>query len=125
MNLTVDLSWYTRYRSGDNPDLGAAFKGPFVIANQPAIPLSDTDTPPTTNPTIPITGRDASRIQAIANTAGFHFAFIEQGGLALIPLWPSSHQTRQSSGSWLVLAESRLTTSASGMIRAETRCLSR
>src|ERR1700758_972999 len=25
MNLNVDLSWYTRYRSGKNPDLGAAF----------------------------------------------------------------------------------------------------
>jgi hypothetical protein len=85
MNLNVDLSWYTRYRSGKNPDLGAAFKGPFVITNQPAIPLSDTDTPPTTNPTIPITGRDAERLQAIANTAGFHFAFIEQGGASLYP----------------------------------------
>ncbi len=85
MNLNVDLSWYTRYRSGDNPDLGTAFKGPFVITNQPAIPLNDTDTPPSTNPTIPITGRDAERIQAIANTAGFHFAFIEQGGASLYP----------------------------------------
>jgi hypothetical protein len=85
MNLNVDLSWYTRYRSGKNPDLGEAFKGPFVIANQPAIPLNDTDTPPSTNPTIPITGRDAERIQAIANTAGFHFAFIEQGGASLYP----------------------------------------
>lgn len=85
MNLNVDLSWYTRYRSGDNPDLGAAFKGPFVIQNQPAIPLNDTDTPPSTNPTVPITGRDAERIQAIANTAGFHFAFIEQGGASLYP----------------------------------------
>ena len=84
-NLNVDLSWYTRYRSGKNPDLGAAFKGPFVIKNQPAIPLNDTDTPPTTNPTIPIAGRDANRIQAIANTAGFHFAFIEQGGASLYP----------------------------------------
>src|ERR1700758_3198686 len=83
--LNVDLSWYTRYRSGKNPDLGAAFKGPFVITNQPAIPLNDTDTPPTTNPTIPITGRDAERLQAIANTAGFHFAFIEQGGASLYP----------------------------------------
>jgi hypothetical protein len=54
-----------------NPDLGAVFKGPFVITNQPAIPLNDTDTLPTTNPTIPITGRDAERLQAIANTAGF------------------------------------------------------
>lgn len=85
MNLNVDLSWYTRYRSGQNPDLGAAFKGPFVIKNQPAIPLNDTDTPPATNPSIPITGRDAQRIQAIANTAGFHFAFIEQGGASLYP----------------------------------------
>jgi hypothetical protein len=85
MNLNVDLSWYTRYRSGKNPDLGAAFKGPFVIRNQPAIPLDDTDTPPSTNPTVPIAGRDAERIQAIANTAGFHFAFIEQGGASLYP----------------------------------------
>jgi hypothetical protein len=85
MNLNVDLSWYTRYRSGKNPDLGAAFKGPFVITNQPAIPLNDTDTPPSTTPTIPIRGRDAERIQAIANTAGFHFAFIEQGGASLYP----------------------------------------
>src|SRR6201987_4060946 len=85
MNLSVDLSWYTRYRSGQNPDLGAVFKGPFVIKNQPAIPLNDTDTPPSTNPTVPITGRDAERIQAIANTAGFHFAFIEQGGASLYP----------------------------------------
>ena len=85
MNLNVDLSWYTRYRSGKNPDLGAVFKGPLVITNQPAIPLNDTDTPPSTNPTIPITGRDAQRIQAIANTAGFHFAFIEQGGASLYP----------------------------------------
>lgn len=85
MNLNVDLSWYTRYRSGKNPDLGAAFKGPFVIQNQPGIPLNDTDTPPSTNPTIPITGRNAERIQAIANTAGFHFAFIEQGGASLYP----------------------------------------
>jgi hypothetical protein len=85
MHLSVDLSWYTRYRSGANPDLGAVFKGPFVIKDQPAIPLNDSDTPPTTNPSVPITGRDASRIQAIANTAGFHFAFIEQGGASLYP----------------------------------------
>src|SRR5438132_3136293 len=84
-NLNVDLSWYTRYRIGKNPDLGALFKGPFLIKNQPAIPLNDTDTPPSTNPTVPIAGRDAERIQAIANTAGFHFAFIEQGGASLYP----------------------------------------
>src|SRR5579859_3976760 len=85
MNLSVDLGWYTRYRSGQNPDMGAVFKGPLVIKNQPAIPLNDTDTPPSTIPSVPITGRDAQRIQAIANTAGFHFAFIEQGGASLYP----------------------------------------
>ena len=44
--LNVDLSWYTRYRSEDNPDLGASFKGPFNIFNEPGIPLDDVDTPP-------------------------------------------------------------------------------
>jgi hypothetical protein len=87
LNLNVDLSWYTRYRSEENPDLGAIFKGPFNILNEPAIPLNDADTPPTTvvpSPPIPA-GSPAQRIQAIANTAGFHFAFIEQGGTSLYP----------------------------------------
>jgi Ferritin-like domain len=87
LSLNVDLSWYTRYRSGQNPDLGAIIKGPFSISNQPAIPLNDNDTPPTVVvPTPPIpAGSPAQRIQAIANTAGFHFAFIEQGGTSLYP----------------------------------------
>ena len=92
LRLNVDLSWYTRYRSGRNPDLGAHFKGPFTIGNQPAIPVSDTDTPPNTaipspspqSPGSSFVG-DAARMQAIANTAGFHFAFIEQGGSSLYP----------------------------------------
>jgi hypothetical protein len=87
LSLNVDLSWYTRYRSAQNPDLGAIIKGPFTISNQPAIPLNDNDTPPTVVvPTPPIpAGSPAQRIQAIANTAGFHFAFIEQGGTSLYP----------------------------------------
>jgi hypothetical protein len=87
LSLNVDLSWYTRYRSGQNPDLGASIKGPFTISNEPAIPLNDNDTPPTVvvpAPPIPA-GSPAQRIQAIANTAGFHFAFIEQGGTSLYP----------------------------------------
>src|SRR6516165_10607964 len=87
LNLNVDLSWYTRYRGEENPDLGAIFKGPFNILNEPAIPLNDSDTPPTIvvpSPSIPA-GSPAPRIQAIANTAGFHFAFIEQGGTSLYP----------------------------------------
>lgn len=87
LSLNVNLNWYTVYRSGQNPDLGAKLKGPFAISNQPAIPLNDNDTPPTVVvPTPPIpAGSPAQRIQAIANTAGFHFAFIEQGGTSLYP----------------------------------------
>jgi hypothetical protein len=92
LKLNVDLSWYTRYRSGKNPDLGAHLKGPFTIENEPAVPISDTDTPPDTfipsasdqTPGSSFVG-DAARMQAIANTAGFHFAFIEQGGASLYP----------------------------------------
>jgi Ferritin-like domain len=77
MQLTVDTTWWTRYRSDNkNPDLGDTFaqaipglsKGQF-----PAIPRNDGDLAP------------ANHLQAIANTAGFHFGFIEQGGTSLYP----------------------------------------
>jgi Ferritin-like domain len=79
MQLTVDTSWWTRYRSRDkNPDLdpGFTFKQaiPGLAAGKfPAIPRTDADLTP------------HKHIQAIANTAGFHFAFIEQGGTSLYP----------------------------------------
>jgi hypothetical protein len=85
LNLNVDLSWYTRYRSTQNPDFGVKFAGPFTIQNQPAIPLNDTDTPPNQAQPVPPVGKSESRMQAIANTAGFHFAYIEQGGASLYP----------------------------------------
>src|SRR5882762_9228001 len=85
LKLNVDLSWYTRYRSAKNPDFGVKLKGPFTIENQPAIPLSDSDTPPTQPQPIPPANPQEARMQAIANTAGFHFAFIEQGGASLYP----------------------------------------
>jgi hypothetical protein len=85
LNLNVDLSWYTRYRSTQNPDFGTHFKGPFVIKNEPAIPLNDTDTPPNQPQPVPPATPQEARMQAIANTAGFHFAFIEQGGASLYP----------------------------------------
>ena len=72
-----------------NPDLGATFPQLLNITNQPAIPLNDTDTPPGTSTSLfqpPITDPKALRMQAIANTAGFHFAFIEQGGSSLYPV---------------------------------------
>src|SRR6266550_134716 len=83
LKLNVDLSWYTRYRSAKNPDFGLKFKGPFTIENQPAIPLNDDDTPPTQAQPVPPATPQEARMQAIANTAGFHFAFIEQGGASL------------------------------------------
>ena len=39
LSLNVNLNWYTTYRSGKNPDLGAIINGPFTISNQPAIPV--------------------------------------------------------------------------------------
>jgi hypothetical protein len=89
LSLNVDTSWYFRYRSTQNPDLGASFPQLLNITNQPAIPLNDTDTPPGTSTTLfqpPITDPKALRMQAIANTAGFHFSFIEQGGSSLYPI---------------------------------------
>ena len=77
MELTVDTTWWTRYRSSTkNPDLGDTFppaipgllKGKF-----PAIPRTNADTLP------------KKHRQAIANTAGFHFGTIEQGGTSLYP----------------------------------------
>ncbi len=77
MQLTVDTSWWTRYRSrSKNPDFGDTFAPaiPTLAAGQhTAIPRTDADT------------SDANFIQAVANTAGFHFAFIEQGGSSLYP----------------------------------------
>jgi hypothetical protein len=89
-SLNVDTSWYFRYRSKQNPDLGAAFPQLLNITNQPAIPLNDADTPPNTLPIAPpLTGMESPqmlRMQAIANTAGFHFGYIEQGGSSLYPI---------------------------------------
>lgn len=83
MKLNVDTSWYTRYRSGKNPDFGATFPQAVHIHGEPAIPLSDADTPPGMSQPVPPTTAKQRRMQAIANTAGFHFAMIEQGGSSL------------------------------------------
>ena len=79
MKLTVDTSWYTRYRSDTkNPD------PPFNDTFPQAIP----DLSKGKFPAIPRDNADLSpqkHIQAIANTAAFHFGFIEQGGTSLYP----------------------------------------
>ena len=82
-NLVVDTSFYTRYRSSENPDLGGTFAQAVKIANEPAIPLNDADTPPDTGQPVPPVSTAARRMQAIANTAAFHFGYIEQGGASL------------------------------------------
>jgi hypothetical protein len=81
--LVVDTSFYTRYRSVENPDLGATFAQAVNIVNEPAIPLNDTETPPGTDQPVPPVTAAARRMQAIANTAAFHFGYIEQGGASL------------------------------------------
>ncbi len=87
MQLTVDTSWWTRYRSStqnpdiDHPTFAQAIPG-LSTGQFPAIPRNDGDVKgfkPGTPPTIP------DHLQAIANTAGFHFGFIEQGGTSLYP----------------------------------------
>jgi hypothetical protein len=72
MNLNVDTSWFVRYRSQTNPDFGATFPQAVTIANRTAIPRNDAD----------LNG-SVAHIQVIANTAAFHFGYIEQGGSSL------------------------------------------
>jgi hypothetical protein len=76
--LTIDTSFWTRYRSITNPDFDpqANFAQAVPTLNtgkHAAIPRTDADT------------ADQNLINAIAFTAGFHFAFIEQGGSSLYP----------------------------------------
>ena len=79
MNLNVDTSWYVRYRSATNPDLGATFPQAISLRGVTAIPRTDADFEGKPNPNFK--GND--HIQAIANVAGFHFGYIEQGGSSL------------------------------------------
>jgi hypothetical protein len=79
MNLNVDTSWYIRYRSTTNPDFGATFPQAVTLNNVTAIPRNDNDFNGNANPNFP--GNE--HIQAIANTAAFHFGYIEQGGSSL------------------------------------------
>jgi len=84
MNLNVDTSFWTRYRSdSENPDLDPNFKfaQADVIRNRTAIPRNNNDLvgPSTVFAGVP------DHLLAIAYTAGFHFCFIEQGGSSLYP----------------------------------------
>jgi Ferritin-like domain len=77
--LTIDTSWWTRYRDDShNPDLDPNHVFPqavpsLAVNRHTAIPRTDADT------------NDPNFLQAIANTAAFHFPTIEQGGSSLYP----------------------------------------
>jgi hypothetical protein len=71
MHLNVDTSWFIRYRSATNPDFGATYPQAIEITDRTAIPITDADF------------NDLNHIQVIANTAAFHFGYIEQGGSSL------------------------------------------
>src|SRR5246127_2085421 len=73
-HLNVDTSWFIRYRSATNPDFGATFPQAITITNRTAIPVTNADFTNKNNP---------NHIQVIANTAAFHFGYIEQGGSSL------------------------------------------
>jgi hypothetical protein len=79
MSLNVDTSWYVRYRSATNPDLGSTFPQAITLEGVTAIPRTDADYDGRPNPNFK--GND--HIQAIANVAAFHFGAIEQGGSSL------------------------------------------
>ena len=76
--LTVDTSWWTRYRSTTNPDFGATFPDAVPTLNtglHTAIPRNNAELGDPDNP--------SDHVKAIAFTAGFHFGYIEQGGTSL------------------------------------------
>ncbi len=76
--LTVDTSWWTRYRSTTNPDFGATFPDAVPTLNSglhTAIPRNNSELGDPNNP--------SDHVKAIAFTAGFHFGYIEQGGTSL------------------------------------------
>ena len=86
--LTVDTSWWTRYRSdSENPDLDPGFKFADAVPTLAALPRHTAI--PRTDKDLVADASQPSGIglhtQAIAFTAGFHFGFIEQGGSSLYP----------------------------------------
>lgn len=67
--LSVDTSFYNRYRETGNPDFGDKFPQIATIIKQPGIPTKN--------------GLGAKKLGGIARVATFHFASIEVGGTSL------------------------------------------
>ncbi len=68
-NLTVDTSWFFRYRGAGNPDFGDTFPQLVNITGRSTIPTSN--------------ALNANQLQTLAHSAAFHFCAIEQGGSSL------------------------------------------
>ena len=103
--LSVDTSWWVRYRSKTNPDFGATFPDAVPslhVGQHPAIPRSDNDTSGSDPTTI------SDHLKAIAFTAGFHFAFIEQGGTSLYARLAQKVQSREVLGILLGIGGSEI-----------------
>jgi hypothetical protein len=90
LQLTVDTSFWSRYRSdAHNPDLPDGFTFPQAVKGlnvgmHPAIPVTDADTTGSAVNNPPNPAKDITpHLQGITFTAGFHFAFIEVGGTSL------------------------------------------
>jgi hypothetical protein len=75
--LTVHTDFWTRYRSRTkNPDFGDTFRNAIptlAVGQHTAIPRTNADV------------ANSAFLQVVADTAGFHFAWIEQGGSSLYP----------------------------------------
>ncbi|HKV60274.1 MAG TPA: ferritin-like domain-containing protein [Candidatus Acidoferrum sp.] len=89
--LTIDTSFWSRYRSITNPDFDPLAKFAQAVPSlntgkHAAIPRSNDDTAGSViNLADPTQSTFTDHLKAIAFTAGFHFAFIEQGGSSLYP----------------------------------------
>jgi len=78
MQLTVDTTWWTRYRNPNvNPDLSNFPLAPVI----PGLMNGKFAAIPRTNDDL----KNADHLKAIAFTAGFHFGTIEQGGTSVYP----------------------------------------
>ena len=89
--LTIDTSFWSRYRSITNPDFDPMAKFAEAVPSlnsglHTAIPRANADTAGSViNLSDPTQSTFTDHLKAIAFTAGFHFAFIEQGGTSLYP----------------------------------------
>ncbi|MDQ6705148.1 MAG: hypothetical protein M3Z85_04175 [Acidobacteriota bacterium] len=71
LSLTVDTSWYLRYRDPGNPDFGDTYPQFVEIKDKAVIPPSD--------------HISEESMQLIANSAAFHFANSEELGASIYP----------------------------------------